>query len=343
MRADGLLRTGPGRRWLLLGAFGVLLAAMVAAVTFGSYPVSVGQVFQILGSRLGFGQADGEAAIIVWEIRLPRVLLSALVGAALALSGAVFQGIFRNPLVEPYILGVSSGAACGAALAIVLVGGMFSTGLFAFLFAMLAMGLAYATATSRKQTPLVSLLLAGTIVSSVFTSLLNYLKVAAPENQLREITFWLMGGFYTADWGKVALLGPLVLLGLAVLWPLGWKLNVMTMGDAEARSMGLSTGRLKLLFILLGTLLTALSVSQAGIISWVGLMIPHISRMTVGPDHRYLLPLSATLGGVFLVVCDTLARTLVMGELPISILTSILGAPYLIYLLRANRQVYFSE
>lgn len=343
MRVDGLLRTRRGRRWMLAGTLTALLAVMLAAVTFGSYRVSIPEILQVIGSRLGLGGAESEAAIIVWEIRLPRVLLAALVGAALALSGAVFQGIFRNPLVEPYILGVSSGAACGAALAIVLAGGMLSTGMTAFAFAMLAMGLAYSMATSRRQTPLVSLLLAGTIISSIFTSILNYLKVAASDNKLREITFWLMGGFYTADWQKVALLAPLTLLGLLVLWPLGWKLNVMTMGDAEARSMGLAVGRLKLLFVLLGTFITAISVSQVGIISWVGLMIPHMARMTIGPDHRYLLPLSATLGGIFLVVCDTLARTLVMGELPISIITSILGAPYLIYLLRANRQVYFHE
>lgn len=341
--ARGMLaKTARSRAALMVGAAALMLVVMAVSVALGSYRLTPAELLAVLAGDA----ASGEHAVIVWEIRMPRVCLAALCGMGLSLSGAVFQGVFRNPLVEPYILGVSSGAACGAALSIVLFGGaaagsLLSSGGLAFVAAVAAMALAYSIATVGRETPLVNLILAGTIVSSVFTALLNLLKTAATDGALREITFWLMGGFYTADWDKVAGIAPGILLGGAVCIACGWKLNVLAMGENEARTLGISTGRLKLLLLAVATFLTAACVSQVGIISWVGLMIPHMARMMAGPDHRTLLPLSALCGGAFLVICDTLARTLTMGELPVSIITSILGAPYLIYLLRTNRQVYF--
>ncbi len=344
----------PGaRRALVGGAALVCLVLMVVSITQGSYGMTVSQVVRTIGNGLGLCAPTGDPmhSTIVWTVRLPRVLMAALCGMGLSLAGGVFQGVFRNPLVEPYILGVSSGAACGAALSIVLagagllgslpVGGLLAAGGLAFLFSLLAMGLAYAIATVNRETPLVNLILAGTVISSIFTALLNLLKLVADDGALREITFWLMGGFYTASWSKSLGMLPVVLLCLLVFRGLGWRLNVLSMGENEAKSMGLATGRLKFILLGLATLLTAVCVSQAGIISWVGLMMPHMARLLAGPDHRTLLPLSAFLGGGFLVLCDTLARTLTMGELPVSILTSLLGAPYIIYLLRRNRQVYF--
>lgn len=326
----------------LWGGLAVFLAVLAGAVQFGNYEMKTGDILGVISAHLrGNTWPDASLDTIVWEIRLPRILTAAMTGVALSISGAVFQGVFRNPLVEPYVLGVSSGAAFGAAASIVFSWGFLTKNTAAFLFAVLAMLLAYGMAYSRENMPVVRLILSGMIVSAVFTALLNFLKVMASDSKLREITFWTMGGFYTAEWEDAVRLFLLTLGGLVLIWGCGWKLNVLAMGDAEARSLGIHTGRLKFVLILAATFLTASCVAESGIISWVGLMVPHAARMILGPDHRYMIPFSACLGGIFMVICDTLARTLIMGELPVSILTSVLGAPYLIFLLRHNRKVYF--
>ena len=330
------------KRICLLAGMMVFLLMMILAVHFGNYPVRIREIGQVIGAHLrGTVYPDSNVDTIVWKIRLPRVLTAAMTGVLLGVSGAVFQGIFRNPLVEPYVLGVSSGAAFGAAACIVFSWTFISKGAAAFLCAMLAMALAYGFAFEKEEIPVVRLILSGMIISSVFTALLNFLKVAASDSKLREITFWTMGGFYTSEWKGALRLTAIAVLGLILTCGYGWKLNVLAMGEQECRTLGIHAGRLKMLLIASATFLTASCVAEAGIISWVGLMIPHGARMLIGPDHRYMIPFSALLGGSFLVLCDTLARTLMMGELPVSIVTSILGAPYLIYLLRQNRKVYF--
>lgn len=322
----------------------LLLIVMLSAVIIGNYNTSLSEVANVIGSQLGLMDSlSNQAKIVVWEVRIPRIILAALTGMALSISGIVFQGVFRNPLVEPYVLGISSGAACGAALSIVFALNFFSKELMAFIFSIIAMLMVYTLATVKKQTPLVNLILGGMIVSAIFISILNLLKTIAPDSKLREITFWLMGGFYTADWEKVKLMLPLTLISLLILWSQAWKINVMTMGDSDARTMGISVGKMKILLLGISTLITSAAVAQVGIISWVGLMIPHMARMTIGSDHRYSIPFAASIGAAFMVVCDTIARSVVMGEIPVSIITSILGAPYLIYLIRTNRQVYFND
>ena len=330
------------RKYVLLGVTLIIfLCTMVLAIQFGSYSVSSEELFAVIDAHLhGLVYPNSSTDTIVWKIRLPRVLTAAMIGIALSISGAMFQGIFRNPLVEPYVLGVSSGSAFGAAVCIVYLP-MVSKSLMAFIFAVISMFLAYGLAYSKENMPVVRLILSGMIVSAVFTALLNFLKVLASDSKLREITFWTMGGFYTSEWAGALRMTLIAGVGLLLAWALGWKLNVLAMGDQEAKTLGIHVGRLKFLLILSATFLTASSVAEAGIISWVGLMVPHAARMLIGPDHRYMIPFSALLGGTFLVICDTLARTLIMGELPISIITSILGAPYLIFLLRHNRKVYF--
>lgn len=328
------------KKMLILCTFIALLAIMVLAVVRGNYNIPVKEVFKVIASQLGFGSAeDNNFFVIVWEVRLPRICLAALVGLALAMAGTVFQGVFRNPLVEPYLLGVSNGAACGAAIAIVFLSGTVSVSLMSFLFAIGAMLLSYGFATRKGETPLVNLILAGVVVASVFSAALNLIKTLAPDSKLREISFWLMGGVYMAKWSDVLLMLPCALASLAALWSFSWKLNVLTMGDQEAATLGIRIGLLKLMLLGISTFITSMAVSMVGIISWIGLMIPHASRMILGPDHRYTIPFSALLGACFLVICDTIARTIIMGEIPISIVTSVLGAPYLIYLLRTNRQV----
>lgn len=328
------------KRILILGALTLLLLAMVIAITLGNLMIPLKEVLAVFGGKIGLRPpSDGVYTSVVWNIRFPRICLAALAGALLSTAGAVFQGVFRNPLVEPYVLGVSSGAAFGAAVAIVFLGGVASVSLFSFGFALLAMLLSYGIATKGGKTPLVNLILSGTVVASIFSSALNLVKTFASDSKLREISFWLMGGFYTAKWKDVLFLTVCSVAVIGVLWSLGWKLNVLSMGEQEASSMGIRVWLLKVVLILVATFGTASTVSVVGIVSWVGLMVPHASRILIGPDHRYLIPFSACLGGLFLVVCDTVARTIIMGEIPVSIVTSILGAPYLIFLLRRNRQV----
>lgn len=346
MAASGEVTYHEGRKLVGIGLlFGLLVATMLAAIVIGPFGLTFGNVTQVLCAHLLPG---GDVAMVnklhntvVWDIRLPRVLLAAAVGAALAVSGGVFQGCFKNPLVEPYILGASSGAAFGAALAIVLQTFLLSLQLSAFLFSVVAVFGAYALARVRGETPIVTLILAGVIIGSIFSALVSILKYLAADAALREIVFWLMGGFYYAVWQDVALVLPPVIGLTAILCLLGWKLNVISMGDEEARTLGINPEKYKTLFILLATLMTALSVSVVGIIAWVGLMMPHAARMLLGPDHRFMLPGAAVMGSVYMVVCDTLARNLTNTEIPVGIITSILGAPYLIYLLRSKGRSAF--
>ncbi|MEG1492284.1 MAG: iron ABC transporter permease [Oscillospiraceae bacterium] len=338
-KEERFLQTGTKRKLIWASAL-ALFIIISGAVTLGNFTIPFKSVFAAIWTRLGFGSVeDNNFLVIVCDVRLPRIILAALGGMGIAMSGTVFQGVFRNPLVEPYVLGISSGAAFGAALSIVFLNKLVSVGLMAFVFAVAAMAMSYSIATKQRQTPLVNLILSGMIVGSIFTALLNLVKTMAPDSKLREITFWLMGGFYTATWQDVLFLLPTVLLSLLILWKLAWRLNVLSVGEQEARSLGINVGALKIVLLGISTFLTASIVSRAGIISWVGLMIPHAARMLLGPDHRFLIPFAAFLGGTFLVICDTIARTVIMGEIPISIITSILGAPYLIYLIRKNRQV----
>lgn len=325
---------------VICAALLLLVLSMMVAVALGNLMIPLKDVVFVFGAKLGVRKTiDDLFASVIWEIRFPRVCLAAVAGAMLSVAGTAFQGVFRNPLVEPYILGVSSGAACGAAIAIVYLGGLVSVSLMSFAFSVLAMALSYGVATKSGRTPLVNLVLAGSVIASVFSAALNLVKTFASDSKLREISFWLMGGFYTAKWSDVFFLGGCGAVAMGILWGLGWKLNVLSMGDQEATSLGVRVGLLKLTAIGVATFATASTVSTVGIVSWVGLMIPHASRMLMGADHRYLIPFSACLGGLFMVVCDTIARTVIMGEIPVSIVTSILGAPYLIYLLRSNRQV----
>ena len=281
--------------------------------------------------------------IIVWRIRVPRLLLAAMTGMAMAVSGAVYQGCFRNPLVEPYILGVSSGASCGAALAIVFPALLPNGQLSAFLGGMAAVLISFFLARSRGETPPVTLILSGIIVGSLFSAVLGIMKYLASDVELREITFWMMGGFYYANWHDVLVSSCAVLPCLAVLASLSWKLNLLSLGDEEARSLGIHPDGLRILFIVLATLAASVCVSVAGIIAWVGLMMPHAARMMFGPDNRWVIPGSALLGAVYMLLCDTLARTLTGTEIPIAIITSIAGAPYLLWLLRAKgRELYGS-
>ena len=315
-----------------------LAAAFLLSMLAGEYSMSVNDVAGTIAAHLGLGDGTVQKMheVIIWRIRLPRLLLAAMTGMAMAASGAVYQGCFRNPLVEPYILGVSAGASCGAALAIVfpalLPGGQAT----AFLFGMAAVLLSFFLARNRGETPPVTLVLSGIIVGSLFSAGIGIMKYLASDAELREITFWMMGGFYYATWDDVTVTACTVLPCLALLTALSWKLNILSLGEEEARSLGLHPDRLRIVLIVLATLAASVCVSAAGIIAWVGLMMPHAARMMFGPDNRWVVPGSALLGAAYMLLCDTLARTLAGTEIPIAIITSIVGAPYLLWLLRAK-------
>jgi len=334
------------RKCIIVGLlFVCLLLAIVGATVIGPFGLKFKDVLAVLTAHLTPG-GDVSAInklhnTVVWDIRMPRILLATGVGAALAVSGGVFQGCFKNPLVEPYILGASSGAAFGAALAIVLPTFLFSLQLSAFVFSLVAVFGAYGLARVRGEIPIVTLILAGGIVGALFSAMLSILKYLAADAALREIVFWLMGGFYYAVWKDVELVLPVVLAITLLLLTMSWKLNILSMGDEEARTLGINPELYKSIFIMLATLMTALSVSVVGIIAWVGLMMPHAARMVLGPDHRFMLPTAAIMGSMYLVLCDTLARNLTTSEIPVGIVASILGAPYLIYLLRSKGKTAF--
>lgn len=326
------------RKRLVMASFAlILLVTFFLCLGFGNYQISTHEIWMIFKSKL-FGLASPIEEVktnIVWSIRLPRLLLSIFVGMGLSISGLVFQGVFKNPLVEPYVLGVSSGAAFGAALSIVF--SFLTIELSSILFALLSVFLCHAIAFDKNETPIIRLLLSGVIVSTIFSALLNLLKIMASNGELREIVFWLMGGLYVGNWESVVKVSLATGIIFLLFFQMAWKLNLLSLNEEEALSLGLNPFIYKTIFIFFATFLTAICVSQVGIISWIGLMIPHICRMLFGADHRYLLPSSAIFGGLFLLIADTLARTLVMGEIPISIITSLIGSPYLIYLLRKKR------
>lgn len=345
IRSGGMLFSSRTKISILIFLFLIMVLTAGITILLGTYNLSFQDVIHIIQVHLSGGDISSLNRVhntVVWEIRLPRILVSILVGFALSTSGAVYQGTFRNPLVEPYILGVSAGASFGAAIGILFPSFLLSIQTGAFIFSVLAVMLAYFSSRIEGKNPIVNLILAGTIISSIFQALVSIMKYLSDDSALRAIVFWTMGGFYFAGWQDVLSLTPLILISIGLMWVLSWKLNILSMGDEEAKSLGINPDRLKLVFILVATLMTAISVSCVGIIAWVGLMMPHAARMMLGPDHRFVIPASALMGGIYLLICDTIARSLTLAEIPISIITSILGAPYLFYLLRTKGKFAFS-
>lgn len=273
--------------------------------------------------------------IIVVQIRLPRALMAMCVGAGLSISGAAFQGMFRNPLVSPDVLGVSAASGFGAALAILLSRSALELQLLAFIFGLAGVAITYLLARVYQTTPVLMLVLSGVVVAAFFSALLSGAKfVADPENKLPAITYWLLGSFNAATLRTVVIIVPAFVIGSIGLLLVSWKLNLLSMGDEEARALGVRTERLKSAIIVCTTLITAAAVSTCGVIGWVGLVMPHVARALVGPDHRYLLPAALSVGASYLLVIDGVARTATSVEIPIGILTAIVGAPYFAYLLR---------
>lgn len=316
-----------------------LLLVVLAVAFLGSLALGRFELFGALAS--GDEEAVRTAVNVMFTMRLPRVVAAACVGAMLAVAGCAYQGLFRNPMVSPDLLGASAGAGFGAALGILLSLGGVGVQVTAFLFGCLAVGISYALSQriSRGMNAILVLVLCGMVVQNLFTAFTSAVKfMADPNSQLPEITFWLMGGLANADKDNVWwLIVPLV-AGSAVLFALRWRLNVMALGDEEALSLGVDVKRTRLAVVLAATLVTSSAVSVAGMVGWVGLIIPHLARFLVGPDHRGLVPASFLLGASFLLVVDDVCRSIYTTEIPISILTAIIGAPLFVYLIFRQRR-----
>lgn len=282
---------------------------------------------------------DPLAATVVWDVRWPRILMAVLVGAAMSSSGAVYQGVFRNPLVSPDILGVAAAASFGAAVGIVLRDAHSPlVQMLAFSFGIVGVAMAYLLARTRGAVPNVMLILAGVVISSVFNAGISIMKyLADPYDELPAITFWLMGSLAGMRWQNLLLAAPVIIGGFTVLMIYSWRLNLLTMGDNEARSLGVQTQKVQGVAIVCATAMTATAVSQCGAIGWIGLVIPHMARLIVGPDHRKLIPTAAVLGGTFLLAIDNLTRTVSEASLPLSIPIALIGAPFFAVLLRRTK------
>lgn len=359
LRRDGIRisRLQIKRTSLILLALCVLLCVLVlASVGIGAVSVTPTQVLSIFAKRMGFSleqtfQSHQEAVVVA--IRLPRVLLNVLVGAGLAVSGAAMQGLFRNPLADPGLIGVSSGAALAAVSVIVLgatvlkglseILGIFTLPIAAFIGGVAATLLVYQLSATSGRVAVATMLLAGIAINALSGALTGLLTFVATDAQLRNITFWSMGNMGGATWTSVGAVTPFIVISLCLLGRYGRALNIFLLGEAEARHLGVSVERMKREVVALAALAVGASVSVVGIIGFVGLVVPHLLRLLIGPDHRYLIPGSALLGASLLMAADLVARTLVApAELPIGIVTAVIGVPFFLFLLlqNRNRQVF---
>lgn len=307
-----------------------------ASFLIGRYPIGPVDVIKTILCPI-FPQLEVSQTIttIVFEIRLPRIIGALVVGAALAMAGSAFQGIFKNPLVSSDLLGVSNGAGFGAALAILLSGLNVVTQIFAFAFGLISVSVTYLISKSYKNGGILVLVLSGVAISAFFGALVSAVKfIADPDDKLPEIVYWLMGSLASITVDKLIMISVPIIIGVVILMLLRWRINLLSMGDEEAQALGLNPSRTRLIVIAACTLLTSAAVSVSGIIGWLGLVIPHMTRMIVGPDNKILIPASLSLGASFLLLIDNISRAVISIEIPIGILTAVIGVPIFLYLLR---------
>ncbi len=309
------------------------LICIVVSLALGAYDIAPLDVCRIVWCKLTGQEFAGNAmaANLVWQVRMPRVLSAAAVGAGLGMAGAVFQGVFRNPLASPYTLGVSNGAGFGAALGIVAGLSVVVTQLSAIGFGLVTVALTFLIAARSKRSE-TTLVLAGMLVSSLFASLVSLIKfVADPTEKLPQIVYWLMGTFSGSSYRELLMILPLYIVAVVLLYLFRWRLNVMSLGEVEARSFGVNVKRDRKVVIVCASVVAALAVSISGIIGWVGIVVPHLARMITGPDFRKLLPASFSLGACYLLVIDDVCRTVSSAEIPIGVVTGIIGVPVFLY------------
>ena len=328
----------------LIIALGLFAVGVLVAFTVGRYPVTLAELIEVLVSRLGGRDATVSPAVenVVLLVRGPRVIAAALVGAALAVAGTAFQGIFRNPLVSPDILGASSGAALGAVLGIYFSLGVIGIEALAFAGGLVAVAAVYVIGSLlRSRDPILVLVLTGVVVGALLGAGVGLVKyLADPYNQLPAMTFWLLGSLAATTVSDLLPLAGAVAVGTVVLIALRWRLNVMSLPEDEARALGLATGPFRIAIIAAATLVTSASVATSGVIGWVGLVVPHLARALVGPDFPRLVPTAALLGGGYLLFIDTIARTAAPVEIPLGILTAVIGTPFFIWLLAGMQRTW---
>ncbi|MFO8191319.1 MAG: iron chelate uptake ABC transporter family permease subunit [Bacillota bacterium] len=348
------IKRGRGLKKTLFMAALLLFLAMViiVATILGAVQIGWRNILSILADTLPFYSSPRAVEIapvyqdILLKIRLPRVLLAAAVGSSLAVSGAVFQGLFRNPMADPYVIGISSGAALGAVFAMLggfslTVGGFGAVPLFAFFGGIATITIVYAMARVGRAVPVMTLLLAGIAVSAFLSALVSLLTYFAGE-QLHQVVFWMMGGLGGATWHQVKVMIPYALAGYICVSIFSRELNAMLMGEETASHLGVDTEKVKKILLVGASLLVAAAVSTSGIIGFIGLVVPHFVRLVAGPDHRFLIPASALLGGALLIATDTLARVIIAPtELPVGIITALIGAPMFIYLLKRRKKLRY--
>ena len=326
------------KRYLKLALPVMPVLAILLSLFIGRYKADPFTILYLLASKLPFVGIDPLPATLetaILQVRLPRIILAMLVGMSLSISGASFQGVFRNPLVSSHILGVENGAAFGAALAILLGAPMFVVQLAAFISGMISVGLTYSISRFYKSTPTLTLVLSGVIVGAFFAALVSLIKYSAdPWDKLPAIVFWLMGSLAKSSVKDLTLVIPPMVVSIFALLLVRWRINILSMGEEDARALGVDVEKFRLMIIFFCTMATSAAVCVSGVIGWVGLVIPHIGRMLVGPDHKVLLPATISIGGVYLLLMDDLARTITVAEIPLGILTAIIGAPFFAYLLR---------
>lgn len=326
---------------LLIALF---IITILLSFSLGRYPVDFLTLIKVLLSRIFPIERSWSAQVesVIFQIRMPRILLAIFIGAGLSLSGLVYQGLFQNPMVSPDVLGATSGAGFGAALALLLGASYSLTSLSSFLMGIVAVMLVLLI--SRRLSSymsVLSLVLGGIIISSLFSSLINFMKlIADPEEVLPEITYFLMGSLSSVRWEDVPFTCIVITLAIIPIILLRWKLNVMTLGEEEARSLGINTKRVRIIAILSATLMSSVTVATAGMIGWIGLVIPHFARMAIGCDYRKTIPTTLLMGSSFLLLVDTISRNIGTVEMPLGILTSFIGAPFFLYLMvREERKV----
>lgn len=323
---------------VMLILLGCLILACILSTTLGRYPISLKELWGIAWSKLPFTDVEPfwtptQEALFL-KHRVPRILLSCMVGCCLSTAGACYQGVFQNPMAAPDILGASSGAALGASLAIILGYMNFAISAFAFVFSLGTVALVIFVGNRAKGNRVVGLILAGVMISSLVSSCSSFIKlIADTEDQLPAITYWLMGSFNGADMDEIKMAAIPMVIGLVPIFALRWKINILSLGDEEARTLGINAKRLRVIIIICSALITAASVAVSGIIGWVGLVIPHMARRTVGNDYKKLIPATMLFGAIFMLLVDNICRNVWATDLPIGILTSFVGAPFFIYLI----------
>lgn len=340
MKSTGLASSSKKQGLINLALFLVLIILVIACLCVGKYSISPGECLHILWGKITGMEPtwNGMDEKLLMGVRFPRTMATVIVGAALALSGAVYQGIFKNPLVSPDFLGVSSGACIGAAVAILLSMSSGMIQIFAFFGGILAVSLTVFIPKAMRSDSNIMLVLAGIIVSGAMTSILGFIKyIADPETQLAAITYWQLGSFAYVDNGTVLSILPLSAAAAAIILAMAWWINILSLGEQEAQSLGVNVSLLRGVCIVCSTVLTAGAVCISGTIGWVGLVIPHFGRMLIGSDNRALLPACCFIGGIFMLVVDTVTRIIGPAEMPVSILTGIIGAPFFAWLLYRQR------